>query len=207
MTKTLLHVGCGPATIESLKWLTVPVKVFVDDEPIIEQRPMFEGWDERRLDIDDEYSPDIEGNVCEPAYWRWRTPWEGGAFDAVFTSHMLEHLHPFDVFKALRVFRRVVKPDGFVVIIVPNYRTVFERLAAGRIEKLYDSPAGPIYPHDVLFGKEEWTHTNVNQHHRCAMTPEFLRGLLLGAGLQLAQYNEDPQNLIAFCRVIPPENA
>ena len=40
----------------------------------------------------------------------------GAAFDAVFSSHNLEHLYPHQVKEALAEFYRVLKPEGMIVI-------------------------------------------------------------------------------------------
>ena len=79
---TLLHVGCGPATLESLKSL-----VGSDGKPLFDGwsetrldsdgKPLFDGWSETRLDIDDQYSPDIIGDARD--WSTWKTPSGEGA--------------------------------------------------------------------------------------------------------------------------------
>lgn len=41
-------------------------------------------------------------------------------FDAVFSSHLLEHIEPKDVVKTLREWLRVVKPNGYLVLYLPD---------------------------------------------------------------------------------------
>lgn len=39
-----------------------------------------------------------------------------GSMDALFSSHNIEHLYPYEVPVALAEFRRVLNDDGFAVI-------------------------------------------------------------------------------------------
>lgn len=47
-----------------------------------------------------------------------------GPYDVVYCSHALEHLYPHDVPRALAEFRRVLKPGGAAVILVPDLEGV-----------------------------------------------------------------------------------
>ncbi len=44
-------------------------------------------------------------------------PYEDGYFDVIYCSHVLEHVQ--DDRRAMREFRRVLKPDGWAVLLVP----------------------------------------------------------------------------------------
>ena len=56
-----------------------------------------------------------------------KLPFPDGSFDFVSCNHVLEHI--FETEKFLREIRRVVKPDGLVVISVPNCAAWMNRLA------------------------------------------------------------------------------
>lgn len=130
MTKTFLHVGCG----RSYKKDTTPI--FNSDD-----------WDEVRLDIDPTVNPDL---VCS---MKEMTLVEDNSFDAVYSSHNIEHVFPHEVLDTLLEFRRVLKDDGFLILTCPDIKAVCALIGEGKVdEKLYTSPAGDIYPLDILYG-------------------------------------------------------
>src|SRR3954471_5234183 len=129
--RLVLHVGCGVAHPRKL-----PEAWFPRAE-----------WQEVRLDIDPAVAPDIIASITDMAVLR------PGIFDAVWSSHNLEHLYPHEVPLALTEFRRVLKPDGFVLVTMPDLQSVARLVADGLLEEAaYISPAGPIAPHDILYG-------------------------------------------------------
>ena len=73
--------------------------------------------------------------------------------ERVYSSHNMEHLNENEVPVALSEFYRVLKPGGQVVIEVPDVQSVAEAIPrVGLHGVLYQSPAGPISPADVLYG-------------------------------------------------------
>jgi len=76
-------------------------------------------------------------------------------FDAIYCSHNLEHYYHHDVRRVLDGFLHVLKDDGFVEIRVPDIGSlmpyVFEH-QIGLHDILYESGAGPITAHDILWG-------------------------------------------------------
>ena len=122
--KKLLHVGCGPKSLAG-----IPVR-FDPAE-----------WEEMRLDIDPAVKPDIVGTTTD------MSAVEAASMDAVFSSHNIEHLYPHEVPLALAEFRRVLKPDGFLVVTCPDLQEVARLMAEDKLtEAAYTSPAGPIAP-------------------------------------------------------------
>ena len=82
-----------------------------------------------------------------------RDHFDDGAFDAVWSSHNIEHLFDHEVIVALGEFHRVLKPDGFVAITCPDLQAVAELLLDRGLDgKAYDAPIGPISIHDIFFG-------------------------------------------------------
>ena len=111
--------------------------------------PEYAGFDHWLLDIDPKGSPDI---VCDA---RELATLEGGAFDAVYCSHNLEHYYRHDVPRVLAGFLHMLKDGGFAHIRVPDINEVM-RLTIERgldiDDVLYTSPSGPIMVLDVLYG-------------------------------------------------------
>lgn len=159
--KIVLHVGCGPRDIDNLN-------------PFFRQQ----GYRELRLDIDPSVKPDIVASMLDMGAV------STASVDAVFSSHNIEHLFAHEVVAALTEFRRVLKPDGFAMVIVPDLQAVAELVARDVLEEAaYVSPSGPISPLDMLYG-----HTaaiskgNTFMAHKTGFTSTNLRQKLTQAG-------------------------
>jgi SAM-dependent methyltransferase len=161
--KSFLHVGCGPVD----QW---QLKGFDSYD-----------WTEIRFDIDPDVVPDIEGTLTD------MNAVPTGSVDAVYSSHNLEHVYPHEVPKVLAEFHRVLKDDGFVVLTCPDLVSVAAAVAQGRLlEPLYESPAGPIAPLDILYGhREAIAAGKIYMAHRTGFTYETLRDSFAVAGFPL----------------------
>ncbi len=161
--RRVLHVGCGPQSPHRL-------------HPLFRQQS---AWCEVRLDVDANVAPDI---VCSTADMREAVT--TASFDAVWSSHNIEHLRDHEVLPALREFRRVLKPDGFALIRCPDLEAVLDAIAISGLETVaYMSPAGPITPLDMLFGhRASIARGNTYMTHHTAFTDERLGQLLIEAG-------------------------
>ena len=121
--KKLLHVGCGPNKKENT------IKYFDSS------------WSEVRLDINKDAKPDILGSMTDLSNV------EKNSYDAIFSSHSIEHLFAHEVEIALKEFRSVLNEDGFVVITCPDLKSVSKLVIEDKLyEKAYQSPSGPISP-------------------------------------------------------------
>ena len=165
--KTFLHVGCGPLYFDP-----------VTQQP---KRPKgfdLNSWNELRLDINPAVNPDVVGTMTDMS----AVP--SGSVDAVFSSHNIEHLYPHEVPIALAEFKRVLRPNGFVVITCPDLQSVCALVAQGKLtEPAYISPAGPIAPLDILYGhRPPMSQGNLYMSHRCGFTLNVLLGTLESSG-------------------------
>ena len=154
MTKTFLHVGCG----QSYKSQTT--SVFNTAE-----------WNEVRLDIDPNCHPDITCSMYD------MDTIEDNTYDAIYSSHNIEHVFPHEVIDTLIEFRRVLKDDGFLILTCPDIKAVCERIGEGKIsERLYNSPAGDIYPLDILYGhRSSIASGHEHMAHKNGFTSESLQ--------------------------------
>jgi SAM-dependent methyltransferase len=185
-TADVLHVGCGAYNRAKLP-------------------PVFDvGWHEIRLDIDPDVHPDFVANITD------MRAIADSAADAVYSSHNIEHLYPHEVSLALREMRRVLKPNGFVLIKLPDLQEVARHVAEGGLEQpLYESPMGPIAPLDILFGHRPSLESgNAFMAHRTGFTSETLGSALIKAGFAAAVVQRDAPSFcltaIAF-RSMPDE--
>ena len=151
--KSVLHVGCGSATIANM--------------PAGFQNG---GWRELRFDIDPAYSVDFVGTMLDMKVVA------DDSVDALYSSHNIEHVFPHEVEIVLREFRRVIKPDGFAVVTCPDLQSVAKHVAEGRLEDpLYVSPGGPISPLDILYGHgDAIARGEVYMAHRTGFTQKTL---------------------------------
>jgi len=161
MAKTFLHVGCGQKR---------------KDRTTSE----FANWNELRFDIDESVQPDLVGTMTDMASVK------SESVDAIFSSHNIEHLYPHEVPIALAEFRRVLMPDGFVVITCPDLQSVCALIAEDKlVEPAYTSPAGPISPLDILYGHRlSMQKGNLYMAHRCGFTQRVLANTLQASGFQ-----------------------
>lgn len=109
----------------------------------------YAGYEHILLDIDPKGDPDI---VCDA---RELASLEGDQFDAVYCSHNLEHYYRHDVSRVLGGFFHILKPSGFVQVLVPDLGEVMKICVEKGLDiedELYRSPAGPIMVLDVLYG-------------------------------------------------------
>jgi SAM-dependent methyltransferase len=160
--KRVLHVGCGTKSSTRLH------SVF--------RQPQ---WQEIRLDIDESAEPDIAGSLVDMNRWI-----DDESYDAIWASHVIEHLPRHEVAKALSQFRRVLVPTGYALIRTPDIEAVAQFILDGRInDVIYRSPAGPITPLDMMFGHgASVEHGKLAMRHGTAFTQDLLASDLLQAG-------------------------
>ncbi|WP_084674851.1 class I SAM-dependent methyltransferase [Bradyrhizobium sp. WSM2793] len=160
--KRLLNAGSGPGTAQRI------ARMIVDH-----------GWEETRFDIDPDVKPDVLGSILDLS-----GAFAPQSFDAVWSSHVLEHLYAHEVYPTLRQFHQVLKPDGFALIMSPDVESVAQFIVEHGIAAIaYHSPAGPIRPLDMLYGHSRAIgEGRVYMAHRTGFTAERLGNLLLMAG-------------------------
>ena len=160
-SKTVLNVGCGYPLRQKLH------RHFHGPE-----------WHEIRLDLDPAVQPDIVGSITDMG------PVAADSVDAVWSSHNLEHLQRHEVPLALAEFLRVLKPNGLLLLTLPDLQQVARLVAEDRLEdSAYISQSGPITPLDMIFGHTaSLARGNRFMAHRTGFTARSLHRLLIEAG-------------------------
>lgn len=102
---------------------------------------------------------------------------EIGLFDVLFCSHALEHLGPHEVPIALQEFKRVLRPGGYAMILVPDLEGV-----KPTDDVLYDSPAGPITGLDMIYGHAKSIGKSPWMQHRTGFIQSTMLKVLSAAG-------------------------
>ena len=131
---------------------------------------MFRDWRQVRVDVDPAVSPDVVASATD------LSAFPSGSVGAIWSAHCVEHLFAHDAVRALGEFHRVLDDDGFACIIVPDLQTIAQYIVADRLhEVLYQSPAGPVTAHDVLFGfGPALAQGRASMAHRCGFTPTMM---------------------------------
>jgi len=135
-------------------------------------------WREIRLDLDPAVKPDIVCSMTDIS------PVGTDAVDAVWSSHNLEHLQRHEVPRALAEFLRVLKPNGLLLLTLPDLRQVARLVVEDRLEdSAYISQSGPITPLDMIFGHTaSLARGNQFMAHRTGFTARTLSQLMIEAG-------------------------
>ena len=172
MTKKFLHVGCGRLT----KANSTPE--FQKNE-----------WIETRLDIDENVTPDIISSITDMSVV------DSNSFDAVYSSHNIEHLFSHEVPLALKEMHRVLCDDGFLVITCPDLQSVCEHVVNDKLtEPLYQSGMGPISPIDIIYGhRSSISSGNHYMAHKVGFTAKVLYSTLTGVGFKCAAVARQPK--------------
>src|SRR6266704_604265 len=70
----------------------------------------------------------------------------------------------------------ILADDGFLCVIVPDLQTIAEYIASDRLhEVVYESPAGPVIAHDIVFGfGPHLAQGRIKMAHNCGFTPTLL---------------------------------
>jgi SAM-dependent methyltransferase len=164
--KRVLNAGSGSSNARAL-------------HPVFAQ----EAWEEIRIDIDPESKPDIVASITD-----LRTSCAAQSFDAIWASHILEHLYAYEVASAFAEFKRTLKPDGFALVTLPDLETIASLILDHGLDHVaYTSPAGPITPFDMLFGHSgSIAHGHIYMAHKTGFTCASLGQHFVDAGFPIA---------------------
>ena len=168
--KTFLHVGCGPQYKSEIKGF--------DNE----------NWKEIRFDIDEKVDPDIVGTLLD------MSAVETGSVDAIYSAHNIEHVFPHEVPIVLKEFHRVLKDDGMVLLVCPDLQSVCQAIVDDKLlQPLYESPAGPISPIDILYGhRPAIARGNEYMAHKGGFTYSVLNDAFIEAGFKMNYGGRNP---------------
>ena len=159
--------------------------------------PVFarEAWQEIRIDIDPQAKPDLVCSITE-----MESLFAPESFDAIWSSHTLEHLYAHEVPSALAEFKRVLKPDGFALITSPALEAVASLILDRGLDQVaYTSPAGPITPLDMLFGhSESIARGHPAMAHKTGFTCASLGRRFVDAGFPIVLVKQEGLDLWAL---------
>ena len=152
------------------------------------------GWRRELLSSE----PNPEASIVQSLYKLDLLP--GAAYDAVFFAHRLKN-HPLhDAGRILHGFRHLIRPGGFVHIVVPDVMALMRHMLENDRDledAAYMSPAGSVSYHDVLFGRVNPTAgsaTRLHEPHLCGYSPKVLKRVLFDNGFLDCHVVESPEH-------------
>lgn len=117
-------------------------------------------------------------------------PFKNNTLDFVVSSHVIEHF--YDPVKTIQEWLRVVKPGGYVYMIVPHKERTFDkdspRTALAEIIERHDHPNPPVPDH--------------HGHHSVWITQDFVDIVNHYGWKLIAVQDEDDKNGIGFTIVL-----
>ncbi len=122
----------------------------------------------------------------------------GDCYDAIYCSHNLEHYYRHDALNVVRGFVHMLNASGFAEIRVPDIAEVIEAVRKRELDLddvLYQSTAGPISAHDVIYGlQSEIIQSGQDFYaHKTGFTPKSLVKILIDGGFQYVYLiNDEP---------------
>jgi SAM-dependent methyltransferase len=125
--KLVLNVGCGKTRLDSQS------KYFLD-------------WKELRVDAFENDTADIITSIVDLNL----VPNE--SVDAIWASHVVEHNYWHDLPMVFNSMLRVLKPNGFAVIRVPDLGYIAHKIEEGLLEVEYETSSGPVSIIDMIYG-------------------------------------------------------
>ena len=135
-------------------------------------------WLERRLDADPNVLPDFLAPANDLSMVA------NASMDAVFSSHCIEHLYLDQAVPALNEWRRVLRSDGFLLLVCPDLQAAAEMIAQDR---LMDVAYAGIRPYDIVFSHQGLVAQgraagHSFMEHKSGYTLSLLRALVNEAG-------------------------
>ncbi|CCI32294.1 Methyltransferase type 11 (fragment) [Microcystis sp. T1-4] len=139
-------------------------------------------------------NPDILGTITDLS----AVP--DNCVDRVFSSHNLEHIYHYEVPIALEEFKRILKPEGFLMIVVPDMQTAAEFVARGDMENepLYISPGGPMRALWMFYGMGTEVPGMPYMAHKTGFTSQNLNQKLQEANFARVEVIRTEFELVAF---------
>lgn len=128
----LLHLGCG--LIAPAEWLNVDGSLNAK----LAKRPRLRRLLGRLRLIPRSFTEIPWPENIQVVDLRKRLPFADGSFDAVFSSHLLEHIFRDEALRLLKEAHRVLKPGGRCRSLVPDLGAIVQEYLGDPNIKLFD---------------------------------------------------------------------
>ena len=111
---------------------------------------------------------------------------EANVYDAVWSSHNIEHLFHHEAQRMTAQIRKVLKKNGWLIVTCPDIKAAMEHtLKHGMDSPVYQSGMGPITPRDILFGHQASINAgNEYMTHKNGFDLQGLAGVFRQSGFE-----------------------
>lgn len=117
-------------------------------------------------------------------------PFKSESYDIVFSSHTLEHFSRKQIPDVLAEWLRVLKPGGFLRLVVPDLKIAAQEILDGKISEA---------TLNVMYGQQDFDWN----FHKMGFSAETLEALLKSQGLEIVKiWSEPPFNLFAEAKKV-----
>lgn len=159
----ILNVGCGDSFVSKLI-------------------PYFRDWKEIRTDLytdDADIKCDIVNLDGVP----------DSSVDCVFASHVVEHLYWHELPETFSNFMRVLKPNGFAVIVVPDLGAIADRIKDNLLDPLTEYNG--LSTLDFIYGGRYYHQRDgIGQLHKTGFTQKSMGRILSDFGIKCCVKSE-----------------
>lgn len=147
---------------------------------------------------------------------RVRMPFPDGSIEAIYTEDMIEHLARQEAFAFLRDCRRLLTPDGVLIVSTPDLRRLAAQYLSGEIIDVVrphnentrftaDTGTTPDGHFSLLHAAEAFNSTFYWSGHRWLYDAAYLDDVLRRAGFRFVAVLDAPKS--AFAHMIRrPDN-
>ena len=137
----------------------------------------YNDWKQLLLDIQAHPHVDIAHDA------RQLTQLPSSEYDAVYCAHNLEHYYEYELREVLKGFKHLLKPSGYVHIIVPDIKAVMYHMFKHNLDlnsQIGHCELGPIRIIDVLYGHQAEIEKQNNGFyaHKVGFSPQNLKSTL-----------------------------
>lgn len=144
---------------------------------------------ETRLDIDKNVKPDIILDL------RKLKKLPKSKYDAVWSSHVLEHFYEHELPEVIRGIKHVLKSNGILIAMVPDLKALFNEVVSKKMsinDVIYMSGMGPVRPRDMLYGFQPQVATgNVFYSHKTGFDAKTMQDTLIANGFKKVYMSEE----------------
>lgn len=178
MSPIWLNLGSGPHAVDGWINLDRSPAMRVSRQPVLRWLAMRTGAvDAAQLPV---WSPAVRS--CD---LRRPLPFDDASVDAVYSSHLLEHLYLREAERLLGECRRVLRPGSILRLALPDFTAIAGRVVTAPEDAEVARRANHdlhAHPPDRPHGLGRLRHALSGAYHRWQPTPALTADLLRGAG-------------------------
>jgi hypothetical protein len=141
--------------------------------------PGINNYKEVRVDL----SPECDPHVIDDIVGLSQIP--DDTIDLIWACHVMEHIHWHQIPKTIEGFSRILKENGYAIIITPDLESIASMIPGGLLDEAYPTSEGSISPIDMIYGFRPYIENQGDlQIHRTGYTADSMGRILKNLGQQ-----------------------